>query len=108
MFERFTPPARAAVERAQRLAAGEGAETIEAEHLLLALTTDATEPTASALRSLDLSEPKVRAAIDREFVDALRSIGVGDLAQARSRSGRRRSTPRFGQSAKLALARTHE
>ena len=59
MFERFSPSARATVKRAHDVAAAEGSETVEAQHLLLALTQHADAPTqASPSRPPDQSPVK--------------------------------------------------
>jgi ATP-dependent Clp protease ATP-binding subunit ClpA len=107
MFERFSPSARAAVKRAGRLAAADGAATVEAEHLLLALTQQTNEPTARALDALGMTETAVRAMLDEEFTSALQTVGVATTVPPRRRPSRPgRSTPKWGQSAKLTLVRT--
>lgn len=68
--------ARTQVVRAYEIAADDGAAAVEAEHLLLALTQHAEEPTALALSTLGITETAVRAALDREFADTLQSVGV--------------------------------
>jgi ATP-dependent Clp protease ATP-binding subunit ClpA len=108
MFERFTRSARATVQRARDVAATEGSATVEAQHLLLALTQQADDPTSRALDTLGMSEQAVRGALEEEFTDALQAVGVAATAPLRgpSRPGRAgRSTPRWGQSAKLVLVR---
>jgi len=102
VFERFSPSARAAVVRACDIAATDGAATVEAEHLLLALTERMDEPTSRVLDTLGITEATVRAALDTEFVDALQTVGI---AAARPPSRRSRSKPTWGQSAKLVLVR---
>jgi ATP-dependent Clp protease ATP-binding subunit ClpA len=106
VFERFSRSARATVKRAQRVAAEEGAGSVEAEHLLLALTQQASDRTARALHALSVTDVTVRAALDREFADALRAVGVVAPVGPGPSSGLTTSTPRWGQSAKLALMRT--
>lgn len=106
MFERFSRPARAAVKRAQRVAGEEGAGSVEAEHLLLALTQQASDRTARALHTLGMTDAMVRAALQREFADALLAVGVVGPVGPRPSSGSTTSTPRWGQSAKLTLVRT--
>jgi ATP-dependent Clp protease ATP-binding subunit ClpA len=108
MFERFSRSARATVKRARDVAAVDGSETVEAQHLLLALTRHAGNPTARALDTLGMSEQAVRAALEEEFTHALQTVGVTATVPQRrpSRAGRSgRPTPKWGQSAKLALVR---
>lgn len=106
MFERFGPSARAAVKRARDIAAVDGADTVESEHLLLALTQQANEPTARALETLGMTELAVRAALDEERAHALLTVGVAATVPSRRPLRAGRSTPKWGQSAKLALRRT--
>lgn len=106
MFERFSRSARAAVKRAGDLAAADGAATVEAEHLLLALTQQTNEPTARALNALGMTETAVRAVLDDEFTRALQTVGVAATVPPRRASRPGRSTPKWGQSAKLTLVRT--
>jgi ATP-dependent Clp protease ATP-binding subunit ClpA len=108
MFERFTRSGRATVNQAQRIATEAGAPTIEAEHLLLALTRHTGGRAAQALHALGMSEAKVRGALDDEFGHALQAVGVATTMgpPARRGAGSVSGTPRFGQSAKLALGRT--
>jgi ATP-dependent Clp protease ATP-binding subunit ClpA len=106
MFERFSRSARAAVKRAGDLAAAAGAATVEAEHLLLALTQQTNEPTARALNALGMTETAVRAVLDDEFTRALQTVGVAAAVPPRRPSRPGRSTPKWGQSAKLTLVRT--
>jgi ATP-dependent Clp protease ATP-binding subunit ClpA len=106
MFERFSRSARAAVKRARDLASAEGAGTVEAEHLLRALTQQTNEPTARALNALGMTEAAVRAVLDEEFTRALQTVGVAATVPPRRASRAGRSTPKWGQSAKLTLVRT--
>jgi ATP-dependent Clp protease ATP-binding subunit ClpA len=106
MFERFSRSGRAVVKRAPDLAAADGAATVEAEHLLLALTQQTDEPTSRALNQLGMTDTAVRAALDDEFTRALQTVGVAATVPPRRRSRPGRSTPRWGQSAKLTLVRT--
>lgn len=108
MFERFTRTAKAAVGRAHQIAAEEGASTVEAEHLLLALAQGSTPRAGRALRKLDMTEEPIREALDREFHKALQTVGVGPVAGPARRQARPFSKPRFGQSARLALERSYQ
>jgi ATP-dependent Clp protease ATP-binding subunit ClpA len=106
MFERFSSSARAAVKRARDVAAADGADTVEAEHLLLALTQQADEPTARALDALRITEAAVRKELDAEFATALQTVGVVATVPPWRPSRPGRSSPKWGQSAKLALERS--
>lgn len=106
MFERFSQSLRSTVEDALEVARGEHAHSLEAQHLLLALVHRASGPTASALDQLGLTEGAIRAALDREVVSALQLVGVAAPTGPRPASGTSTTSPRFGQSAKLALERT--
>jgi ATP-dependent Clp protease ATP-binding subunit ClpA len=101
----FSRSAPDAFKRARDIAATDGFDTVEAEHLLLALTQQADEPTTRALDTLGITEAAVRAALDSEFIDALQTVGV---AATRRPSRRGRSRPKWGQSAKLVLERTRQ
>jgi ATP-dependent Clp protease ATP-binding subunit ClpA len=105
MFERFSRSARAAVKRARDVAATDGSDTVEAKHLLLALTQHAEGPTTRALDTLGMTEPAVRAALDDELAHALQAVGVAVGVPPRRPSRSDRSTPKWGQSAKLVLVR---
>ena len=105
MFERFSSSARPP-SRAHDVAAADGADTVEAEHILLALTQQAAEPTAWALEALGMTEPAVRKELAEEFTSALQTVGVAASVPPRRPSRPGRSTPRWGQSAKLALHRS--
>lgn len=106
MFERFSRSSRAVVKHAQEIAADDGADTVEAEHLLLALTQRSDEPTTRALATLGMTEPTVRAALDEEFAHALATVGVTAAVPPRRPLQRGRANPKWGQSAKLALVRS--
>jgi ATP-dependent Clp protease ATP-binding subunit ClpA len=106
MFERFSRSTRVVIEHAQKLAVADGADTVEAEHLLLALTQVADEPTARGLATLGMTEPTVRAALDEEFTQALATVGVAATVPPRRPSRQGRTNPKWGQSAKLVLVRS--
>lgn len=106
MFERFSRSTRAVVKHAQELAVADGADSVEAEHLLLALIQRADEPTTRALATLGMTEPRVREALDEEFVQALATVGVAATVPPRRPSQPGRANPKWGQSAKLTLVRS--
>jgi D-alanyl-D-alanine carboxypeptidase len=94
MFERFSREARAVVERAVTEASYLGADSVEAEHLLLALTEIS-----------GIARATLVAALKREQEQALAVVGVraGDYDAPARRPGGLRG--KFGTSAKLALER---
>jgi ATP-dependent Clp protease ATP-binding subunit ClpA len=109
MFERFSKTAREVVKQAQELAAAEGATSVEAHHLLIAAAEARDSDTAASLSHLGINGQTIDEARAREFRKALTSVGIDTSSQAPLGSSRlRRSTPRFGQSAKLVLQRTIE
>jgi ATP-dependent Clp protease ATP-binding subunit ClpA len=100
----------ATISRACDIAAAGGFETVEAEHLLVALTQQADEPTARALEALGMTERTVRTALDNEYAEALNVVGVsGPLARRpRLPKGPAAARPKWGQSATLVLGRALE
>ncbi|MFF3614609.1 Clp protease N-terminal domain-containing protein [Streptomyces sp. NPDC002580] len=133
MFERFTKDARAVVEDAVSQAARVGAETVEEEHLLLALLGREGSRGSFALASLgaagfreslerDLAEARRRGGLSRADMDALSGLGIdlseivsrieeahgeGALASGgRGEQGRRSWRTPFGQGAKDVLTRS--
>jgi len=101
MFERFTKAARETVTEASLIARDMGAMTIEAEHLLLAVT-NSPSPAAGVLHDAGLDDDGLRAALAAETARSLAAVGVGVEGLQFSPFV---NTPRFGQSAKLALER---
>jgi ATP-dependent Clp protease ATP-binding subunit ClpA len=102
MFERFAKPAREAATEAAHIARDMGAMTIEAEHLLLAVTTTDTRA-ARVLRAAGLDEEGLRDALMAETTRSLAAVGVSVDALHFSPFVK---TPRFGNSAKLVLERS--
>ncbi len=106
MFERLTADARAAVIRAAREEATRlGADRVEAEHLLLALTRDSGE-TGRLLLAAGLDHESVGDALATEVEQSLAAVGVSlgafDLAPVTPSSS---ANTRLGTSAKLAMER---
>src|SRR2546430_7349719 len=109
MLERFGRDARATVRRAQSRARAEGAISLEAQHLLLALTEVPSGRAGRVIVSLGLTQETVRQALDREMARALAAAGVHETPPVRRIPPTLgRGFPRWGQSAKLALKRTLE
>jgi ATP-dependent Clp protease ATP-binding subunit ClpA len=80
---------------------------VEAEHLLLALARDGSGPMREALASAGLDPAGVEAALRAERVASLRVAGVEPLEEERLVASPRVARPRWGASAKEALARAH-
>ncbi|MEU3841805.1 Clp protease N-terminal domain-containing protein [Streptomyces sp. NPDC028635] len=87
MFERFTKDARAVVQGAVALAGTEGAQTVDAGHLLLALLDREASRAAFALAALgagewreparlELGEARRRGGLTRADADALAGLGI--------------------------------
>jgi ATP-dependent Clp protease ATP-binding subunit ClpA len=101
MFERFTQSARAAVTDAEHVAREMGAMTVEAEHLLLAVTGTDTR-TARVLHAAGLDEEGLREALIAETTRSLAAVGVSVDALHFSPYVK---SPKLGHSAKLVLER---
>ena len=106
MVERFSGQLRDTVKHAEVIARSEGSATIEAEHLLRAIVEDPSARTRDAVRVLGLTTDSVGDALRRELDDALRAVGVVPPAPPATAGVPGGPTPRWGQSAKLALERT--
>lgn len=107
MFERFVKDVRrvvlrAAEEEAQELASA----TVEAEHLLLALTADEDSSVGRLLAGSGLDRDGLHAALERETERSLAAVGVSltDFGPLGPTAPRRQ--PRFASSSKAALERT--
>jgi ATP-dependent Clp protease ATP-binding subunit ClpA len=99
MFERFTQDARAAVRNARREAVSAGDDTIEAEHLLLALAA------REEFHALGLDHDHLVEALAQENRRSLASVGVNldEIEPAPATHARRE--PQFATSLKVALHR---
>jgi ATP-dependent Clp protease ATP-binding subunit ClpA len=104
VFERFTREARDVVKRSHEEAAALGSPTIEAEHLLIALAEHG--PTAAVLADAGLDRERLVAALDDEIERSLQAIGLDAAGLLEQAPRSRRRSPRWGQSARLALERT--
>jgi ATP-dependent Clp protease ATP-binding subunit ClpA len=99
MFERFTKDARATVRDARREALAAGDDTIEAEHLLLALAV------RDEFHALGLDRDALAQALAEENRRSLASVGVNLEEIEPPAATRARRDPRFATSSKLALHR---
>jgi ATP-dependent Clp protease ATP-binding subunit ClpA len=103
MFERFTREARAAVKDAEAEARELGSPTVEAEHLLLALTRqDPATAVGRALAEAGLDHDRVAAALDAERERSLMAVGISIGAFALP-TPHPSSKPRMAAGAKSAL-----
>ncbi len=81
---------------------------VEAEHLLLALSSRPKSPAGSALAEQGLTYIAIQAALTQEQHSSLRAAGVQPVADARLQSTPRRRRPGWGASAKQALQRASQ
>jgi ATP-dependent Clp protease ATP-binding subunit ClpA len=99
VLQRFTKEARTIVRAAVEIAHADGATTVEAEHLLLAVSRRA-DPVAGALRAHGLDEDGLRDALEREWERSLAAVGVSADRPAFTPHV---TKPDFAHSAKAAL-----
>lgn len=102
MFERFTKDARAAVGEASQVARDRGAATVEAEHILLAIT-NGNSRAARVLHDAGLGSDGLSEALVAETTRSLAAVGVTADALHFSPFI---ATPKLGTSAKLMLERS--
>jgi D-alanyl-D-alanine carboxypeptidase len=103
MFERFTRDARAVVTQAETEARELGSPTIEAEHLLLAMThVNRATAAGEALAAAGLDHDRVTEALDAERERSLLAVGIsiGDFDLPRRATA---TKPRLAASTKSAL-----
>lgn len=99
MFERFATDARGTVEAASVEAQAAGQNTIEAEHLLLALSVK------PEIRKLGLDHDGIVAALAAEEERSLAAVGIDRAAYDVPVPARRAGYAKLGASAKLAIQR---
>jgi ATP-dependent Clp protease ATP-binding subunit ClpA len=97
MFERFATEARHAVEAAEQEARTSGRSSIEAEHLLLALSL------RSEMQALGLDHDEIAEALAAEEEESLAAVGVELASFDVPASSRRTGNVKLGASAKLAI-----
>jgi ATP-dependent Clp protease ATP-binding subunit ClpA len=105
MFERFTPASRRTVVAALEVARRHGAEQVEPEHLLLALTAaDGDDDAAArAIAEAGLDAGKIEAAMEQDLVAVLEAVGVPASVVAATPAQPRVDNPGFGIAMKAAL-----
>lgn len=105
MFERFATESRHAVVRALDTARRLGAEQVEPEHLLLALTEGHSDPAARALAEAGLDARQIEHAIEADLVAALDVVGVPASVVASTPVYPAADAPGVGIAVKEALER---
>ncbi|HEX2148621.1 MAG TPA: Clp protease N-terminal domain-containing protein [Actinomycetota bacterium] len=108
MFETFAPDLKGTVMRAREKAVQTGANSLEAEHLLLSLAEFPNGAAGRVMANLGLNEARIQSALDEEFEAALARVGVTLPPLAKLPPRRRERTPQWGQSAKVCLKRTQK
>jgi ATP-dependent Clp protease ATP-binding subunit ClpA len=93
MLERLVREARAVVAEAREEARGLGSPTVEAEHLLLALSRDASRVAGDVLRRARLDHATVLVALESEFERSLEAVGVSAAAFNLPAVAQRRARP---------------
>jgi len=103
----FSKYVQTMVNRAGTEAQKEGARTIEAQHLLLAIAAEPEENTQQVLSAVGLDYESIRTTLRREFEQSLGVAGVSlDAFDLMTRPGPGHARPtELGASAKLALER---
>ena len=108
MFERFAKDSKTVVIAAREEAVALGAPTLEAEHLLLALSRDQRNDAGRVLAESGLDHDGVRTALEREFERSLAAVGVSasafDVADAPLPIA---GTPRWAASSRAVFKRAH-
>ena len=108
MFERFARESRRAVVRAQDAARLMGAEQVEPEHLLLALS-EGDDPAGRALAEVGVDRAAIEVAIEEDLVATLQIVGVPPSVVASTPCYPRQDRPGFSVQAKRALEQSlHE
>jgi ATP-dependent Clp protease ATP-binding subunit ClpA len=93
------------LERARREAGADGSDTVEAHHLLLAVTAAGEPTTTELLASAGLDHDRLRAALDQEFAHSLATAGVSLAASGVPGRKPAADATNMGASAKLVLGR---
>jgi ATP-dependent Clp protease ATP-binding subunit ClpA len=100
----FPHVARALMARSLEEAALRGSNTVEAEHLLLALTADPASAASTALVPFGLDHDRIEAALAEERTRSLAFAGVGPVDPARLvATPHPRTRPAWGASIREAM-----
>lgn len=105
MFKTFSPESRRAVADARAIAVSLGSPTLEAEHLLLAISRRPANGAQGVLAAAGLAEDALRDALAAEFEGSLAVVGVSVHDEELVSTVDRSRAPRWGTSASLALRR---
>jgi D-alanyl-D-alanine carboxypeptidase len=106
LFNKNVKPFHTTIMLAKDEARDTGSRTIEAEHILLALSRQEGTDAQEILESAGLDHAAILDAIEREFEQSLSAVGVSpDVSDLAPRTIKTDLRPRFGQSAKLVLTR---
>ncbi|NLE22742.1 MAG: Clp protease [Actinobacteria bacterium] len=105
MFERFPARSRKVLERARREAAVLGSQDLQAEHILLALTSDPDPVVAGVLAEAGLDREAVLRALDAQEEAALATVGVSRAAFGLPPARPLRREPGWATTSKQALVR---
>ena len=106
MFERFTRDARALVAAAEAEARELGSPTVEAEHLLLALTRqEPTTAAGAALAEVGLDHGRLSDALQDERERSLLAVGIS-ISDFDLPAPRPQARPRLSTSAQVQPSRT--
>jgi ATP-dependent Clp protease ATP-binding subunit ClpA len=106
VFEQLTPSARTVLADAQREAESLGASTIEAEHVVLAITARAGSPASATLESAGLDHGRLVELLHEERRRSLLTAGLDADGEATSpQAPRRHRSLRLATSAKSLLER---
>jgi D-alanyl-D-alanine carboxypeptidase len=106
LFSKNIKPFHTTIMLARDEAMATGSRTVEAEHILLALSRQVGTDAQEILESAGLDHAAILDAIEREFEQSLSAVGVSPgVSDLAPRTIKADLKPRFGQSAKMALAR---
>jgi ATP-dependent Clp protease ATP-binding subunit ClpA len=106
MVRKRITPLHSIILSAKEEACAEGSRTIEAEHILLALSSQKGSKAQEILESSGLDHEAIRDALNCEFEKSLLAVGIQlEDSEFTSRSRNPDFQPRFAQSAKLAVHR---
>ncbi len=108
VFDRLVKESRAVTAQAEEEARSRASGTVEAEHLLLALSRGDAGVAATELGRAGLDHGGVEEALERALEYSLAGVGVSAEPYAFPSPAPLAGRPRWGASAKLALARSLE
>ena len=104
-MDEFKKYLRKVINRAGQEAQQDSSNTVEAQHLLLAIAAQPEPTTRSLLTEAGLDLEAIRAALDQEFERSLSAVGVSRARYHLPRPSPRPQRAALGRSAKLAVER---